>query len=639
MIRPAPCEPVNVTHGANLMSVSYRRLKHLALSLLAVAWPLAAGQGALPEAASEALRAGQLAAAEAVATYEAHYPDQPLWREAIAQGERARSLAPGRLEPLRFLAQVYGITGWTSRTWEAWQEYLELGGTLDARARADAARAALVLGYQAFTAGAMERARELLEASYDLVPDDLTTVTYLGQARLQTGDVEGAIPLLEVAAETYPQLRPTLQRATLGAEHGLGAADAFLAAERQFAQDNMAGALSLYVAAMQSDPGFVDAIKGAAQANAALGRADEARRLWERALSVDPDDAEVRAVLARLDAAAQAAEVAAQAAQEAQAAAEAEAEAQAAAEAEAPPVVLAPPGGQPPAAEPAGPVAEAPPGPGVGARPDGADQPPAAEPPGGEEAEQPAAEPPVVEQPEEEPPVAEEPPAQEPPAAEPPAEEPPVAEPPAEEPPVAEPAPEEPDEEPGGDAVAALPPEPEPRPEPEPQAAAGQALALVDATISPRPVEQGGEGAFTFLEAPAAAVGDLRAYGRGTLHVQVELLDKPTDEPVLVQLCLVPDDLITVRPACSEPSALRLEDEGVVSVAQSVAGMEGAAAIDWSQGMAQVLVVLRDGAGRPLDARYAYDEQGRPLDVAAYYPMSLHVRAALVPEGGTFTGW
>lgn len=582
-----------------------RRRAFALLAALALAvCPLAAAQEALPEAAAEALRAGQRAAAEAVATYAFHYPDQPLWREAIAQGERARQLAPGRLEPLRFLAQVYGTTGWTARTWEAWQAYIAAGGTLDARSRADAARAALVLGYQAFTAGAMQRARELLEASYELVPDDLTTITYLGQARLETGDVEGAVPLLEVAAETYPQLRPTLQRATLASAHGLPAADAYLLAEREFAQGNMAGALSLYVAAMQGDQAFVEAIKGAAEANAALGRAEEARRLWERALAIDPDDAEVAAVLARLDAAeAQAAQVAAEAAQEAQAAAEAEAAAQAAAEAEAPPLVLAQPAGPPPA-----PV-ETPapqPSPEVAGPPPAQQEPPVAAEP----------EPPAAEGPEEEPPVAEEPAA---------VEAPPVAEPPAEQPP----------------AAAVVPPAAEPAPEqqPAPEPTGGPTIALVDATLRPRPVEQGGEGAFTFLDVPAEAVGDLRAYQQGTLHVRVELLEKPTDDPVLMQLCLVPDDLITVRPACSEPSALRLDSEGVVAVSQSVAALDGAAAIDWSQGMAQVLVVLRDGAGRPLDARYAYDDQGRPLDVSAYYPMSLRVRAALVPPGGASPGW
>ncbi len=541
-------------------------------------------QGALPEDALEALRAGQAAAAEAIATYSSHYPDRPLWQEAIEQGERARSLAPGRVEPLRFLAQVYGVTGWTSRTWETWQQYMEAGGVLDARSRADAARAALVLGYQAFTAGAMGRALELLEASYELVPDDLTTVTYLGQARLESGDAQGAIPLLEVAAETYPQLRPQLTRARLGAEHGLRAADSFIAAEREFAQGNMAGALSLYTATVQGDPTFVEAIKGAAESNAALGRSAEARRLWERALSLAPDDAEVRAVLDRLDAAQEAeAQEAAEAALEAQQAAEAAAAAQAAAEAEAPPLVLAPPGQPPVAAEP---------------------------------------EPEVVEP---EPAVAEPEPEPEP--------EPEVAEPepePEPEPQMAEP--EEPE-----DAVAALPQEPEPEP-----AAGGDVLALLDATISPRAADAGGEGAFTFIEAPAAAVGKLEepvAYGQGTLHLQVEMVDKPTDEPVYVQFCVVPDDIITVSPACSDASRVRLDTDEVIEVSQSVSGLDGAGAVDWSQGLAQVLVVLRDEGGRPLDPRYAYDEEGRPLDVSAYYPMTLHVRAAIVPAGESFGGW
>ncbi len=563
-------------------STVYRVLAAL-LACLAAVGPVTA-QGALPEGAAEALRAGQLAAAEAIATYPSHYPDRPLWREAIEQGERARALAPGRVEPLRFLAQVYGVTGWTSRTWETWQEFLQAGGVLDARSRADAARAALTLGYQAFAAGAMGRALELLEASYDLDPDDLTTVTYLGQARLETGDAEGAIPLLTLAAETYPQLRPQLTRASLGAQHGLRAADSFIAAEREFAQGNMAGALSLYTATVQGDPTFVEAIKGAAESNAALGRAAEARRLWERALALDPEDAEVRAVLDRLDAAADAAaQAAAEAALEAQQAAEAEAAAQAAAEAEAPPIVLAPPG-----------------------------QPVVAQPPEEPEPEEP-------EQP------------QEPEVAEPEPEQP-------QEPEVAEPEPEEPQE---PEDVADVPAQPEPEPEPEP-AATGATLALLDATISPRAAEVGGQGAFTFIEAPAAAVGNLEspvAYGQGTLHLQVQMLEKPTDDPVYVQFCIVPDDIITVSPACSDASRVRLDSEGTVEVSQSVTGLDGAGDVDWSQGLAQVLVVLRDAGGRPLDPRYAYDDRGRPLDVAAYYPMSLHVRAAIVPAGGTFGGW
>jgi hypothetical protein len=207
-----------------------------------------------------------------------------------------------------------------------------------------------------------------------------------------------------------------------------------------------------------------------------------------------------------------------------------------------------------------------------------------------------------------------EPPADEPPIAEPPADEPPIAEPPADEPPVAEP----------------------------PTPPTGPTLALLDTTLTPVAPEAGGEGAFTFMPAPAAAVGNLDApydYGQGTLYLQVEVLDRPTDDPVFMQLCLVPDDLITVSPACSEASRVQLPSSGVVNASQSVSGLEGAAGVDWSQGMAQLIVVLRDTDGRPLDSRYALDVNGRPLDVSAFYPMSIRVRAALVPQGSTFDGW
>ena len=532
-------------------------------------------QGGLNEAAATALKSGQTAAAEAIATYERHFPDQPLWQEAITQGEMAKELAPGRTEPLRFLAQVYGATGWTARTWQTWQEYLDAGGTLDARSRADAARAALVLGYQAFSAGALDRAAELLRASYDLVPDDITTITYLGQTELELGNPGAALPLLELAVGTYPQLQPRLTRARLASEHGLAAADAFMAAEQRFADGNAAGALSLYTAANQNSPGFIDALKGMASSYGALGRSAESRATWERVADLAPDDAEAATVMARFeaadDAAAEAA-AAATAAAEAQQAAELEAaaaaQAQAEAEANSPPINIDPPVAQTPL-DP-GPV-------------EVEEDEPLVEPP--EEPQQPAI-------------VADEP--------------------------VAEPEVEEP---------VAVPNRP---------TSDGPTIALLDTTLTPRASEAGGEGAFNFLDAPAAVIGNLDApydYSQGTLHVQVQVLEKPTDDPILMQICLVPDDLITVSPACSDASMVRLSAEGTVTATQNVGALEGANAIDWSQGMSQLLVVFRDTQGRPLDSRYALDENGVPLDVAAFYPMNLHVRAALVPAGAAFSGW
>lgn len=563
----------------------------VALALAALVWPGAAGaQAGLSGEAADALHQAQALASEAIATYERHYPDQPLWRDAIALGERAKGLAPGRPEPLRFLAQAYGITGWTARTWEAWQAYLAAGGTLDARSRADAAHAALALGYQAYTVGALDRAAELLRQAYALVPDDVTTVTYLGETELALGNAAAALPLLRVAVGTYPQLRQQLVRAELGSEHGLSAADAFIAAEQAFAQGNAAAALSLYTAAMQASPGFVDAIKGAAASNGALGRTAASRALWEQVAGMAPDDEEARQAIALFraaDTAAAEAEAAAAAAAAAQAAAEAEATAVAAAQAQAeqtaPAVTILPP---------------------AQTQPQTAAQEPAQTP----------AQPPTDA-------TVEQPPTEQTAVVAPPVQEPPVQEQPAVTPPAVVTPP-----------VVTTPP----------AAAAGPTLSLLDTTITPRAPETGGEGAFTFMPAPAAAVGNLDEpydYAHGTLYLQVEVLDRPTDDPVFVQLCLVPDDLITVSPACSDASRVRLPSSGVVSATQSVTGLDGAAGVDWSQGMAQLIVVLRDTEGRPLDSRYALDTNGRPLDVTAYYPMNLRVRAALVPPGGTFSGW
>ena len=559
----------------------------------------AVAQGAMPEAAAAALRNAQAAAAEAISTYERHFPDQPLWRTAITEGERARELAPGRLEPLRFLAQVYGTTGWLARTWESWQAFLAAGGTLDARSRADAAEAALTLGYQAYAVGAYDRARQLLSASYQLAPG-VAISAYLGQTELILGNAQAASPLLEQAVATYPQLQPQLDRARLGANHGLAAADAFLAASDAFARGDSGGALAGYQQAAAASPTFLEAVKGAAAASGALGRVTESRQWWTRAAALAPADAEVAQVIASFAAAdtaaaeAAAAAAAALAAQEeaelaaAQAAAE---QAQAALTAPALNVAQPPTPAPPPVQEPA-PVVVVPPEP------------------------EPIVEPEPVVQPEPEPePVVEEPT---------PAPQPVVVQPPP--PPQPPPAPVQP--------VVVTPP--------APVVTGGPSITLIDTTLNPRSPAAGGDGAFTFVEAPAEAIGNLDVpydYGGGTLHLRVEVLDKPTAIPVLMQLCLVPDNLAAVSPACSPAASLRLGGSGIVTATQSVSALEGGAGFDWARGMSQLIVVLRDADGRPLDPRYATAADGSPLDVSAHYPMSIRVRAVLVPLGSTFAGW
>jgi hypothetical protein len=81
--------------------VSRRRrspLLALALGLLLLAGSLAVAQE-LPPDAAEALRAGQRLAAEALITYPQHFPDQPLWSQALEAGRSAAAAAPDHPAP------------------------------------------------------------------------------------------------------------------------------------------------------------------------------------------------------------------------------------------------------------------------------------------------------------------------------------------------------------------------------------------------------------------------------------------------------------------------------------------------------------------------------------------------------------
>jgi hypothetical protein len=113
-----------------------RRIALLARVLsfaLCVAVTAAAGAQALPDDARGA-RARAERCLERPPALRQHFPDQPEWREALDLGRDAARLAPEHPAPQRFLAQAYGTVQWNSRAWDAWQAYLELGGSIDAQA-------------------------------------------------------------------------------------------------------------------------------------------------------------------------------------------------------------------------------------------------------------------------------------------------------------------------------------------------------------------------------------------------------------------------------------------------------------------------------------------------------------------------
>ena len=219
-----------------------------------------------------------------------------------------------------------------------------------------------------------------------------------------------------------------------------------------------------------------------------------------------------------------------------------------------------------------------------------------------------------------------------PPTPTPPAPEPPVAQAP---PPVAAPP-----------VPPAPPVEAQPEPEPEPEVSSsegppsgGPALVLLDVT---RTFGAGGAAeskAISFFKSASDLFKDLRApvnYAGGTVHQRVEVLEKDTGEPVQLQLCFVPNDDISVNPACSNASNLSFSGTGTAEAQQPLSSFGAYGGVDWERGVTNLMLLVKDSSGNPIDPAYANITRA---DLERYFPITLRYSAVLVPVGGSFPGW
>ena len=585
--------------------------------LLALAAQFALAQG-LPDEAAAALNRGQRLAAEALLTYPQHFPDQPLWADALAAGREAAAAAPEHLAPHRFLAQAYGTVNWHARAWTHWQAFLELGGALDAQSARLLLGTATWLGFHAYDQGRGEQARPYLETVVGLDPGNLGAHERLARLALDRGAPEDALVHLEALGDSVPDLAVLRDRAERQARYGAAATEAFEAGQAAAAAGAWRAAFDHYAAAVTASGGFVDAWRGLAVAAAALGRPADASNAWEQVLTFEPGNAAAVAglQLAReqlafgveaqrsfqrgLDAY-QAGDVAGARVQFQSAVAQSPSYVDAVAWLGR---IAAETGDLATAAtryRSAGALA-----------PDRADiaqalaqveariASVAAAAAAAAQAAAEAAAPPV------------------------PAPVPvPVPEPTSPPQPAAEPVP---------------PPQPAPEPAPLPVPSTASWLVAADTVVEHRAASEGGSGAFTFLDT-GHLDRDLSAFAGGTLHVRLEVRSKPSDEPVRYQLCLVPESIV-VAPACTAPERLEVTSAGSVTVQQALDDLTGGAALEWSSGIEQLLLVLRRPDGEPIDERRLPSQSDVPrIDAARYYPMTVRISAILVAPGGTFPGW
>ncbi len=267
------------------------------LAALAIAFAAPAlAQPALPQAAADALAEGEARMAEALATYEAQYPDRPLWQDAFAAGRRAMTLAPDDLEPVRFLAEAYSRSQWTGPAWTTWQDFIRRGGVLDAEDRAYAADVGKRLAYGAYEAGNPDAALERYVAVAELAPDDAEAHVWAGRILVETERPEQAIAYWRRALELDPddaRAAYFLELAQEQAVWGSAAVNAFRAGVALYEEDRLPEAAERFARASTLNGGYVDAWAWLGRVAFEQSQFADAATYYGSAARLAPDDDDI----------------------------------------------------------------------------------------------------------------------------------------------------------------------------------------------------------------------------------------------------------------------------------------------------------------------------------------------------------
>ncbi len=232
------------------------------LGILVVALAATAGAQTLPANAQEAVDRGEALMAEALATYDAQYPDKPLWQAAFREGRTAVSLAPGNPAALRFLAEAYSRANWPGPAVNTWEEFAAAGGVFDEEAAelygADANRIAYAAYQQGDKAGAAEKYLKVTQ----VLPDNLEAHRWLGRILLELRQPEQAV----VAWRNYLDLDPDdagaqyfLSLAQAQARWGIEAANDFFAGVEAYDAGNLTAARTSFASATARNAEYAEA--------------------------------------------------------------------------------------------------------------------------------------------------------------------------------------------------------------------------------------------------------------------------------------------------------------------------------------------------------------------------------------------
>ncbi len=245
----------------------------------------------LPANAQEAIDRGEAAMAEALATYEAQYPDRPLWQRAFREGRTAVSLAPGHPAPLRFLAEAYSRANWHGPAMDSWYAFVDAGGALDDEARELVSVSGNAVAYAAYQQGDKERAAALYTGVLDFVPDDLEAHRWLGRVLLELRRPEQAVAAWRTLTELAPEDKAAayfLEVSQAQARWGIEAADAFYQGVNYYEAGDMTRARLRFAEATARNDRFAAAWAWLGRVAYEQGHYEDAARAYERAVQLEP---------------------------------------------------------------------------------------------------------------------------------------------------------------------------------------------------------------------------------------------------------------------------------------------------------------------------------------------------------------
>lgn len=263
----------------------------LLLGLVLSAAVAGAQQAPLPEAAESALTEARQTMQEALDTYQAQYPDRPLWQEAFRQGRRARDLAPDHPAPLRFLAEAYSRANWFGPAWNAWIDYLDRGRSLDADATPLFTEVGHEMGYNHYSAGRLEEALEVYQRIIDEVPFDLEAHTWAGRILMELERPEAAISYWQTVVERNPdddRAEYFLELARDQANWGVDAANSFREGVAFYEEESLDRARERFARAVAQNEEYAEAWAWLGRVAFERGNYADARNYYGRATELAP---------------------------------------------------------------------------------------------------------------------------------------------------------------------------------------------------------------------------------------------------------------------------------------------------------------------------------------------------------------